>query len=103
MNQPKFQFGEEVEYSSIKFTIYKIEYRDATGTGRPTGFYYQDHREVWHHEGALKKYIAPAKPISVLEFNHEWQRLYGCTWDNAKSGRLYTGMVGFLKEKKLIV
>ena len=102
MNQPLYLFGQNVEYSGIQFIVNAIEYRLAQN-GRPEGYYYEDHRDVWHHEGALKTHLPPVKPITALEFNGEWQRIYGCTWNDAKSAKLYTGILTFLRNKGLVV
>lgn len=102
--RPRFEFGAFVQYSSIDFQVKTVEYRDRheAGSARPEGFYYKDHRGVWHHEDAINRKRPEVKPISVKHFNMVWNRHYGCTWDSPKSGALYRGMVEFLLSEGML-
>lgn len=102
MDQPLYLFGQSVHYSGIHFIVNSVEYRKGKN-GRPEGYYYEDPREIWHHEGAVKAFVPPAQPITALEFNGEWQRLNGCTWKNSHEANIYTGLMIFLRKKGLVI
>lgn len=102
MEQPKFKFDEEIEYSGFKFKVKDISYR-INLEARPEGYYYKCPNDSWHHENAIKKWHPTPTPITKIEFHLEWNRLYGCTWDNSKSEKTFTGLITFLKTKNLLV
>lgn len=102
MDQPKFKFGEEVEYGGNKFVVGEIRYID-TYIGRPTGYYYHN-LGINHHEGALKY---PKKDIKPINQQDLYDELYRSTLDcknltGPEFNEIYKKMRQYLADEGLL-
>lgn len=102
MDQPKFKFGETVQYSHLEFKVNIIEYR-TNQKGRPNGYYYTDKEgNTMHHEGALNYPKKELVPITEDEFDTEWRKLLGAVYYDRHTHNTYEGLITFFKAKGLI-